>query len=569
MKAIGIDLGTTNSCVAVMETSPKVLENAEGSRTTPSVVAFDKDILVGVVAKRQMVTNPKNTIASSKRLIGKMEGNDTRFKDGKLELNNELVSIEEVSAHIISKLVIDAEQHLGQKITEAVITVPAYFDEVQRQATKRAGEIAGLKVLRIINEPTAAALAYGLDKQEQTVLVFDLGGGTFDVSILDIDEGVIEVRATSGDNLLGGDDFDQRVLDHLVDSFVKQTGIKELDDQAISRLLEAAEKAKQELSSSLETRVYVPYLVVDQKGPHHLDVQLARSTYNDLVKDLVARIKQPILDAIKDAKAESIDNVIMIGGMSRTPVIKDLVEEIVGTKPHKGINPDEAVALGAAVQAGIIQGTVTDLLLLDVTPLTLGLETTDGLTSAIIERNTTIPTKQTQEFTTARDAQEKVGIHIVQGEFAVASENKSLGKFELTDIPPAERGVPRIDVTFSIDASGILCVSAKDHGTGNEQEITIKDSKMPEEEVAKLIAKFEDRRESDRKAKTLIESKAHAEKVLGLVAKSGIENQELDARILELQAAVEGDDPITIDTASERLENALFQKTKDLYRNPQ
>ncbi|HWH33236.1 MAG TPA: molecular chaperone DnaK, partial [Egibacteraceae bacterium] len=486
-KAVGIDLGTTNSVVAVLEGGePTVIANAEGARTTPSVVGFSKagEVLVGEVAKRQAVTNPDRTIQSVKRHMG---------TDWATEVDGKSYTAQEISARILMKLKRDAEAYLGEEVTQAVITVPAYFDDAQRQATKEAGQIAGLEVLRIINEPTAAALAYGLDKEgEQTILVYDLGGGTFDVSVLEIAEGVFDVKSTSGDTHLGGDDWDQAVIDWLVKSFKDKHGVDlAADKMALQRLKEAAEKAKKELSSTMETSINLPFITATSEGPLHLEESLTRAQFQQMTADLLERTKQPYFNAIKDAgiKPDDIDHVILVGGSTRMPAVADLVKELTGGKEaHKGVNPDEVVAIGASLQAGVLKGEVKDVLLLDVTPLSLGIETKGGVMTKLIERNTTIPTRKSEVFTTAEDNQSQVEIHVLQGEREMASFNKTLGKFQLVDIPPAPRGVPQIEVTFDIDANGIVHVSAKDRGTGKEQSMTITgQSALPKDDIERMV----------------------------------------------------------------------------------
>ncbi len=489
-KVIGIDLGTTNSCVAVMEGGePVVIPNAEGSRTTPSVVAFSKkgERMVGQVAKRQAITNPEGTVSSIKRLMG---------SDKKVKLHDKEYTPQEISAMVLQKLKMDAESYLGEKITKAVITVPAYFTDSQRQATKDAGRIAGLEVLRIINEPTAASLAYGLDKGEnQKVLVFDLGGGTFDVSILELGEGVFEVLATSGNNKLGGDDFDDRIIDYLAAEFKKEHGIDlKKDRTAMQRLKDEAEKAKKELSGVMSTSINLPFITADASGPKHLDMTLSRAKFEELTADLVEATMEPMRKALSDAglSAGQIDKVILVGGSTRIPAVQEAVKKITGKDSYKGINPDECVAIGAAIQAGVLTGEVKDIVLLDVTPLSLGIETLGGVFTKLIERNTTIPTKKSQIFSTAADGQTSVDVHVLQGERPMAAQNVTLGRFQLTGIPPAPRGVPQIEVTFDIDANGIVNVSAKDLGTGKEQKITITAStNLSEEEIQRKVKEAE------------------------------------------------------------------------------
>ncbi|MER3413838.1 MAG: molecular chaperone DnaK [Armatimonadota bacterium] len=535
-KTVGIDLGTTNSVVAVMEGGePTVIATAEGTRTMPSVVAFKKDgeRLVGVTAKRQALMNPENTIASIKRFMGRRfdevseEAKYVSYKVVRDEKGNAAVYIpavdkqftpEEVSAMILQKLKADAEAYLGQPVTKAVITVPAYFNDSQRTATKNAGQIAGLEVLRIVNEPTAASLAYGLDrKKAEKILVFDLGGGTFDVSILDVGDGVVEVRATDGDTHLGGDDWDTRIVDYLADEFKKESGFDlRKDKAALQRLREAAEKAKIELSSQVVTQISLPYITAVDGEPRHLDLSLSRAKFEELTKDLVERCRGPFERALKDAKltADDIDEVVLVGGSTRMPMIQELVRKLTGKEPHRGVNPDEVVAVGAAIQAGVLAGDVKDIVLLDVTPLSLGVETLGGITDVIIERNTTIPTKKSRIYTTAADNQDQVEIHVLQGERTRAADNKSLGRFSLTGIPPAPRGVPQIEVTFDIDANGILNVRAKDLATNKEQQITITGSgNLTKEEIDKMVEEAKRYADDDRKAREEQELKNRAENI--------------------------------------------------------
>ena len=537
-KVIGIDLGTTNSCVAVMEGGkPRVLENAEGMNTTPSIVAFtdDGEKLVGLPAKRQAVTNPLNTFFAIKRLIGRRYDDPMVEKDKKLvpykivkgpngdawvEANGKQYSPQQISAFILQKMKETAEAKLGEKVTQAVITVPAYFNDAQRQATKDAGKIAGLEVLRIINEPTAAALAYGLDKKKEskTIAVYDLGGGTFDISILEIGDGVFEVKSTNGDTFLGGEDFDMKLVNYLADEFKKEQGIDLRNDKlALQRLKEAAEKAKIELSSAPQTEINLPFITADASGPKHLTMKLTRAKLESLVDDLIARTKGPCEKAIKDAglKAADIDEVVLVGGMTRMPKVQEVVKQLFGKEPHKGVNPDEVVAVGAAIQAGVLQGEVKDVLLLDVTPLSLGIETLGGVFTRLIDRNTTIPTKKSQTFSTAEDGQNAVTIRVSQGEREMAADNKLLGQFDLVGIPPAPRGVPQIEVTFDIDANGIVHVSAKDKATGKEQSIRIQASGgLSDAEIDKMVKDAESHAAEDKKKRELVEARNHAEALI-------------------------------------------------------
>ena len=542
-KVIGIDLGTTNSCVAVMDgKDAKVIENAEGARTTPSIVAFtsEGERLVGQPAKRQAVTNPENTIFAVKRLIGRRYDDPITEKDKKLvpykivkgdngdawvEAGGKKQSPSQISAIILQKMKETAEAYLGEKVEKAVITVPAYFNDAQRQATKDAGKIAGLEVLRIINEPTAAALAYGLDKKEgKTIAVYDLGGGTFDISVLEIGDGVFEVKSTNGDTFLGGEDFDMRLVEYLADEFKKEQGIDLRNDKlALQRLKEAAEKAKIELSSSAQTEINLPFITADQTGPKHLTMKLTRAKFEQLVDDLVQRTVEPCKAALKDAglKAAEIDEVVLVGGMTRMPKVQEVVKQFFGKEPHKGVNPDEVVAIGAAIQAGVLQGDVKDVLLLDVTPLSLGIETLGGVFTRLIERNTTIPTKKSQVFSTAEDSQSAVTIRVFQGEREMASDNKMLGQFDLVGIPPAPRGVPQIEVTFDIDANGIVNVSAKDKGTGKEHQIRIQASGgLSDADIEKMVKDAEANAESDKKRRALVEARNQAEALVHSSEKS-------------------------------------------------
>ncbi|MGI6705266.1 MAG: molecular chaperone DnaK [Clostridia bacterium] len=565
-KIIGIDLGTTNSCVAVMEGGePVVIPNAEGGRTTPSVIAFSKDgeRLVGQVAKRQAVTNPDRTIMSIKRDMGSSR---------KIRIDDKDYTPQEISAMVLMKMKADAEAYLGEQVTQAVITVPAYFSDSQRQATKDAGRIAGLEVLRIINEPTAASLAYGLDKEgNQKILVYDLGGGTFDVSILEIGDGVFEVLATSGNNRLGGDDFDQRIIDYLADEFRKEHGIDLRNDRmALQRLKEAAEKAKIELSGVMTSNINLPFITADASGPKHLDITLTRAKFNELTADLVDKTIGPTTQAMKDVglSASDIDKVILVGGSTRIPAVQEAVKRITGKEPHKGINPDECVAIGAAIQAGVLGGEVKDVLLLDVTPLSLGIETLGGVFTRLIERNTTIPTKKSQIFSTAADGQTSVEIHVLQGEREMAAGNKTLGRFQLTGIPPAPRGVPQIEVTFDIDANGIVHVSAKDLGTGNEQKITITAStNLTEEEIERATKEAEKYAEEDRKRKEVVEARNQADSLIYQTEKTMKEmgdkipqgdKDRIQAEIDKLKKALGEDDVEKIKSATETLTQVSY-----------
>jgi molecular chaperone DnaK len=594
-KTIGIDLGTTNSCVAVLDgTDPEVLENAEGGRTTPSVVAFTEggERLVGTVAKRQSVINPEATVYSIKRFMGRKESEVKEEEtivpykvvagpngDVRVDVRGKQYSPPEISAMILSKLRADAEAKLGESVGSAVITVPAYFNDDQRQATKDAGKIAGLDVKRIINEPTAAALAYGLDKEasDQTILVFDLGGGTFDVSILEIGEGVFEVKATSGDNHLGGDNWDKAIVEWMVAEFKRDQGVDlSQDKNSLQRLYEAAEKAKIELSATQETTINLPFITAVEGQPKHLELKLSRAKLGELTSDLLERVVAPVKQAISDAGAPTIDHVVLVGGMTRMPAVQEKVKELTGKDPHKGVNPDEVVAVGAAIQAGVLAGDVKDVLLLDVTPLTLGIETKGGVMTKLIERNTTIPTRKSEIFSTADDNQPSVEIHVLQGEREMAAYNKSLGKFQLTGIPPAPRGMPQIEVTFDIDANGILNVSAKDLGTAKEQKIEIKGgSGLDQAEVEQMVKDAEAHAEEDRRQRELAEARNVAENAAYQAEKqvaelgdqlSGDDKQEIEKAIAEVKAVLDSSDVNEIKAKTDAMQAAFHKVSEQIYQ---
>jgi molecular chaperone DnaK len=597
-KVIGIDLGTTNSCVAVMDgKNAKVIENAEGMRTTPSIVAFsdDGERLVGQPAKRQAVTNPERTFFAVKRLVGRRYDDPMVEKDKKLvpykivkasngdawvEADGKTYSPSQISAFILQKMKETAEAHLGQKVDQAVITVPAYFNDAQRQATKDAGKIAGLEVLRIINEPTAAALAYGLDKTKSgTIAVYDLGGGTFDISILEIGDGVFEVKSTNGDTFLGGEDFDMRLVGYLADEFQKEQGINLRNDKlALQRLKEAAEKAKIELSSTTQTEINLPFITADQTGPKHLTMKLTRAKFEALVDDLVQKTIEPCRKALKDAglTAGEIGEVVLVGGMTRMPKVQEVVKQLFGKEPHKGVNPDEVVAIGAAIQAGVLQGDVKDVLLLDVTPLSLGIETLGGVFTRIIDRNTTIPTKKSQVFSTAEDSQNAVTIRVFQGEREMAADNKMLGQFDLMGIPPAPRGMPQIEVTFDIDANGIVNVSAKDKATGKEQQIRIQASGgLSEADIDKMVKDAEANAAEDKKRREAVDAKNHADALVHstekALAEHGSKIAETERRAIEdavsdLKEALKGDDAEAIKAKSNTLAQASMKLGEAMYK---